>query len=70
MASTLYIGGAIGIELIGGHYAELIGDQNLTYSMRAIIEECLEMAGLIVFIWALMKYFAEHYKEVQFRFNA
>jgi hypothetical protein len=70
MAATLYIGGAIGAELIGGRYAELHGTQNWTYSMIATVEESLEMAGLIVFIWALLKYCADNYKEVRFRFDA
>ena len=70
MAATLYIGGAIGLELIGGRYAELHGTQNWTYSMIVTVEESLEMAGLIVFIWALLKYCADNYKVVQFRFEA
>jgi hypothetical protein len=70
MAATLYIGGAIGVELVGGRYAELHGMQNWTYSMIVTVEESLEMAGLIVFIWALLKYCADNYKEVRFRFDA
>jgi hypothetical protein len=70
MAATLYIGGAIGVELIGGRYAELHGKRNWSYSMIATVEESLEMAGLIVFIWALLKYLADHYNEVRFRFEA
>jgi hypothetical protein len=70
MAATLYIGGAIGFELIEGRYAELHGERNFTYSMIVTIEESLEMGGLIVFIWALLKYFADNHKEVQFRVEA
>jgi hypothetical protein len=70
LAATLYIGGAIGFELIEGYYAELYGERNFTYSMIVTIEESLEMAGLIVFIWALLKYFADNHKEVGFRFEA
>jgi hypothetical protein len=69
MAATLFIGGAIGVELIGGRYAELHGFENWTYSMIATVEESLEMAGLIVFIWALLKYCEDNYKEVRFRFE-
>ena len=69
MAATLYIGGAIGVELIGGRFAELHGDQNLTFSMIVTVEEGLEMAGVIVFIWALLVYIADGYKEVRFRFD-
>ena len=69
MAATLYIGGAIGVELIGSSHTELHGFENWTYSMIATLEESLEMGGLIVFIWALLKYCADNYKEVQFRFG-
>ncbi len=68
MAATLYVGGAIGFELIGGRYSELHGAQNLTYSMIATTEESLEMAGVIFFIRALLVYIAEKKKEVRIRF--
>ncbi|RPJ25636.1 MAG: glycosyltransferase [Chloroflexi bacterium] len=70
MAATFYIGGAIGVELIGSRHAELHGYENWMYSMIATLEESLEMAGLIVFIWALLNYCADNYKEVRFRFGA
>lgn len=69
MASTLYLGGAIGFELIGGRYVELHGSSNLTYSMIATVEESLEMAGVIIFIWGLLVYIADNHKEVRFRFD-
>jgi cellulose synthase/poly-beta-1,6-N-acetylglucosamine synthase-like glycosyltransferase len=59
MAATLYIGGAIGVELVGSHHAELHGYENWTYSMIATLEESLEMAGLIVFIRALLNHCAD-----------
>ncbi len=70
MAATIYIAGIIGVELIGGRYAELHSVQNLTYNMIVSIEEGLEMAGLIIFIWALLRHCADYYKEVRFRFDA
>jgi hypothetical protein len=69
VAATLYIGGALGFELVGGRYVELHGPENLTYSMITTIEESLEMAGLIVFVYALLKYIADNYKEVRFQFD-
>ena len=70
MAVTIYIGGAIGCELIGAYYAEICGTQNMAYSMIVTVEESLEMAGLILFIWALLKYVADNYKELQITFDA
>jgi hypothetical protein len=45
MAATLYIGGAIGVELIGSRHAELHGYENWTYSMIATFEEGLVCSG-------------------------
>jgi hypothetical protein len=69
VAATLFIGGALGFELVGGRWVELHGKENLTCSMIATVEESLEMAGVIVFIYALLKYIAENYNEVRFRFD-
>jgi hypothetical protein len=69
VAATLYLSGAIGIELIGGSYDELHGNLNLTYSMIVTVEESLEMAGVIIFIRALLVYIADNYKELRFRFG-
>lgn len=60
LAATLYIGGAIGVELIGSRHAELYGFENWAYSMIVTVEEGLEMAGLIVFIGALLNYCADN----------
>lgn len=69
ISAILFLGGCIGIEMIGGWYDELYGRLNLTYNLIANVEESLEMAGLIVFIWGLMKYIADNFKEVKFRFD-
>jgi len=70
IAAAMYIGGAIGIEFINGYYAELHGEENLIYSMLSNLEECLEMAGTIVFIWGLLVYISDNFKAVQFQFTS
>ena len=65
-AAVLYVGGAIGFELIGNHYAAIHGDHTLMYSMIATVEESLEMAGSIVLIYTLLEYIAEAYDIVSF----
>lgn len=66
-AAALFIGGIIGFELVGGRYAEMHGRDNLTYGMIATAEEGLEIFGMIVFIYALLRYIAENYHEVRFQ---
>lgn len=68
ISAVLFLGGAIGFELIGGRFAELNGDDNLTYSMIVTVEESLEMAGVITFIWTLLTYMGNRYKEILFQF--
>ena len=65
----LYLSGALGFEMIGGHYASINGVNNLGYSLITTVEESFEMAGNIVFINALMKYIEENFKEVVFLFK-
>lgn len=69
IAATLMIGGAFGLELIGGHYYDLHGADNLTYRMLQNVEESLEMVGIIVFIRGLLEYISDNFKSVQFQFS-
>jgi hypothetical protein len=69
LAATLFLGGVIGIEMVGGHQAELYGQENLRYSLTATSEEGCEMAGIIVFIYAIMEYIDRSYKEIRFQFE-
>jgi hypothetical protein len=58
LAAALYLGGAIGMELIGGKlYADAQGDvTTATYRLAAIIEEALEGLGILVFIYSIGLY--------------
>jgi hypothetical protein len=55
-AAALYIGGGIGMELIGGYVASTTGEEGLSYVIGTTIEESLEMLGIVVFIHALISY--------------
>ena len=55
---AIYLGGPIGVKMIGGYYAEVHGFDSLEYQLIAHAEESLEMAGIIVFIYALLRYLA------------
>lgn len=70
IAALLFIGGAIGFELIGGRYYGLHGEDNLPYRMLQNIEESLEIAGLIVFIRALLEYACAHFGNVMLIFDS
>ncbi|MCU0541620.1 MAG: hypothetical protein MUE44_05445 [Oscillatoriaceae cyanobacterium Prado104] len=59
-ASVLYIGGALGMEMLGGNEAYQVGRHTIAYLIMATFEESCEMLGIIVFIHALMCYIKTH----------
>jgi len=69
IAATVYLGAAVGLELIEGKHSEIYGKENLTYIILTTVEEALEMFGTIGFIWALLEYLADNYKQVRLRFD-
>ena len=55
-AASVYIGGALIMEMIGSYVAEARGQQNLVYALIATAEEAMEMTGIIIFIYGLLYY--------------
>lgn len=52
-----FMSGAIGFEMIGGAYFESINRQgDVIYGILYTLEESLEMAGLVIFIYTLMMF--------------
>jgi hypothetical protein len=56
LGAALYLGGAVGVEMFGGRYAERHGFENLGYVAHVTLEEILEMVGIALFIRSLLRY--------------
>lgn len=69
LAGSLFVGGALGIEMIGGWYAENYSRETLGYDLLATVEESLEMAGVIVFIWTLLDHLSATHGELRLGFG-
>jgi hypothetical protein len=67
LAGAVYVGGALGMDMLNGRYHELHGDQNLTYQMMTVLEESMEMAGILIFIRTLILYLLENAGSVSLR---
>ena len=67
IAGFVYISGAIGLKLIGGRCYELYGEHSLSFVILSTIEEILEMAGTVLFIYALTSYMDSELKCSRFR---
>lgn len=69
LAGSIYVGGALGMEMVCGYYADAVGQRNLIYGLLASVEEILEMVGTIVFIYALLSYIGSHRENIDLRFK-
>ncbi|MEG3899389.1 MULTISPECIES: hypothetical protein [unclassified Microcoleus] len=67
LAGSIYVGGALGMEMVCGYYADVAGQRNLIYGLMASVEEILEMVGVLVFIYALLSYIGSHIENIDVR---
>jgi hypothetical protein len=56
VSGIVYVAGAVGCEMIGGHFFKVYGKTHLWW-IAVTFEEMLEISGLILFNYALLDYF-------------
>jgi hypothetical protein len=69
LAGLVYVGGALGTELFEAAWADARGEGNFGYMWIVVVEETLEMAGVLLFIDALFRYILEHSPKVHLDFS-
>jgi len=63
LSGIVYVGGAIGCEMLGGIVADGIRpDQTLWYELIVTLEESLEISGLIIFMYATLLLIQRRFK--------
>lgn len=65
LAGTLYVGGALVLELPLGWWAERAGRDNLVYGLIDWAEETLELGGATLFLASLLGYLGETHGELR-----
>lgn len=68
LAAGLYVGGGIGVEMIGSNLWYQDGGSTLAYSTVGTLEELMEMLGAIVFLYAQLQYLARQIGTLQLHF--
>jgi hypothetical protein len=66
IAGGLYVGGALGFEMLGGLLLTKYG-MGLATALEAVAEEALEMTGIVVFLHALLQHLGRIAGSVSFR---
>jgi len=54
LAAIIYVGGAVGVEIIEGWYVSLYTEGHLAYELLVYLEETMEMVGIALFIYTLL----------------
>jgi hypothetical protein len=69
LAGSLYVGGALGLELVGATLVSAGLKDSVFYSLAVLTEETLEMSGVVVFARVLIAHLARELPEVRIRFG-
>jgi len=67
LSAVLYVGGAIGLEMVGARSAEAGGEATAAYATAIYVEELLEMLGVSTFIYALLDHIRSTVSDVVIR---
>jgi hypothetical protein len=59
-AAAVYLGGALGVEMIDGYYASRWGAATFQYGLLTSLEEGLELAGAVLLAYALADHLHRH----------
>lgn len=69
VAGAIYVGGAIGMELVGSVVLETHDFLSGPYTLAMHAEELMEMTGLVVFIYALLDYIRQETGQISVAFG-
>lgn len=61
LSGSVFVIGAVGFEMIGAPYTVQWGRRNVFYLCFTTIEEALELLGIALFLYTLVRYISEFY---------
>ena len=67
IAGTLFVSGALGIEMFSGYIINIHGTASRSFFWIATLEEIFEMVSIVIFIHALLRYIEEYTTGIRIR---
>ena len=67
VAGLIYVGGALGMEILESFYVENHGWDNIAVIAMITIEDTMEMSGIALFLYALLSYISDHLNDLHIR---
>ncbi|GAB4524859.1 MAG: hypothetical protein Tsb0014_03640 [Pleurocapsa sp.] len=66
VAGAIYVGGALGMEMVGGYFADVMGFNTKAYWIASTVEELMEMLGIVIFVHGLLCYIKSYSTNLSF----
>ncbi len=70
LAGSIYVGGALGVELVLGHWTDLHGSHNWVYGLIDLLEESMELTGVALFFYSLLDHLGGYGGALRLAFSA
>jgi hypothetical protein len=67
IAAVVYVSGTLGMEMVGGFLREDFGRRSLITLIGIVVEEFLEMTGIVIFTYALLAYLSSLRESLQIK---
>jgi hypothetical protein len=64
LAGVLFLGGAIGCEMMEGAFASFYAEHLLIYETAVHVEDTLEFAGILLFLHTMLRYAEGHCRKI------
>lgn len=68
-AGAIFVGGALGLEFVGGAFMDSLGEESILYILTAAVEETCEMFGVTLFIIAILQHLETRVGEFRVSFK-
>jgi hypothetical protein len=67
LGAAVFVGGAVGVEMPEAAFVEANGLDNYTYALFVVVEEVMEMTGVLIFLAGLLRYIGSELGEFSLR---
>ena len=69
VSAAIFLGGAVGVEVIGARHVLLYGQHDAVYGALVVLEESMEMCGIALFLFSLLRYAQAEIGSIRLQFE-
>ena len=69
VSAAIFLGGAVGVEVIGARHVLFYGQHDPVYGALVVLEESMEMSGIALFLFSLLRYAQAEIGSIRLQFE-